>query len=140
MRLTINDVREMLAYNLAGDDSLIFSNAINRDSDTSIGIFSAPETRSQKIDTYGVESTVCVLPVNILVHWTDDSDVCEMRANEVYDAFKNLGQNFLSRANDYSSARVAFVTMLDDHPIWLGRDDKNICEYSIRVNIIYYKE
>lgn len=139
-KLKLSEVRDLVAFYLMGDDSTIYVNAINRNKDKSIGIFSAPESRASKTLTYGGDDHAPVkkFPVNILVHWTEDSSVCEDRANEVYDTIKNLGQNFPVRSNDLNATIIAFARLLDEQPIWIGRDDSNVCEYSIRVDFYYY--
>lgn len=139
-QLKLLDVRDYLAYNLLGDDSTISSGFINRNSKKSIGVFSAPESRMGRTETYGGKALAPVspYPVNILVRWTEDSDVCEVRAQEVYKVFEEAGDNFPIRANDPSSPQIAYFKMLDSHPVWIGRDKDNVCEYTIRVDIIYY--
>lgn len=140
-QLKLLDVKEMIAYYLPGDDALIYSNAINRNNPKSIGVFTAPESRMGETPTFGgpTFAPVKIFPVNILVRWGEDSDEAEVQANEIYNMLESLGQNFLVRENDPLSTRIAFIKLLDSHPVWIGRDDKNICEYTIRVDIFYYK-
>lgn len=83
----------------------------------------------------GIENTsYSVLPISILVHWTEDSDECEAKANEVYAA--------LFGANDQAigGKRVIMFQMLDPCPISVQRDEKNIVEMVIRLNILYERE
>ena len=137
-KLTVLDVRDMLALYFKKDDSLIMSNAINRNNNKSIGVFAAPESRMGDISTFGGDTLAPVtpFPLNILVRWTEDSDVCEKKANELYAVLKSIGENFYVR--DAASTKVAFIRMLDSHPVWLGRDKDNVCEYSIRIDVFYY--
>ena len=139
-QLKLLDVRDFLAATLPGDDSLIKSGFVDRNSKMSIGVFSAPESRSGNSFTFGGKALAPVskYPVNILVRWTEDSSVCEARAQEVYKVFEESGTNFFIRANDSASAQIAFFTLLDSQPVWIGRDKDNVCEYSIRVDIFYY--
>lgn len=139
-QLKLLDVRDFLASILSGDDSLIKSGFIDRNSKTSIGVFSAPESRMGNISTYGGKALAPIspYPVNVLVRWTEDSDACEERAQEVYKACEEVGTNFFIRANDPLSTQIAFFKMLDSQPVWLGRDKDNVCEYSIRIDIFYY--
>lgn len=137
-KLTVLDVRDMLALYFKEDDALIMSNAINRNSQKSIGVFTAPESRMGATATFGGDSLAPVtpFPLNILVRWTEDSNECEIKANAIFDMLKGMGGNFYVR--DASSTKIAFIRMLDSHPVWLGRDKDNVCEYSIRIDIFYY--
>lgn len=139
-QLTMNKVKDLVASKLPGDN--IFSNAIDRNSDKSIGVFSAPESRMGNVETFGGDdlAPVKVYPVNILVRWTEDSDECETKSNAIYSTIKNIGTNFYTKLNDPEAVKIAFIRMLDSHPVSLGRDKNNVCEFSIRIDIFYYNE
>ena len=139
-RLTIREVRDFIAFNISGAESLIFSNFIDRNSPKSIGVFSGPESRSGKVETLGGDKLAIVkpLPVNIIVRWGEDSDICEERADEIYKMINEFGDNFPIRLNDSLAARVAYIRMLDAQPVWLGRTADNVCEFVIRIDIFYY--
>ena len=139
-RLTIREIRDFIAYNISGSENLIYSNFIDRNSDKSIGIFSGPESRASKVETLGGDkfATTKVYPANIIIRWTEDSDVCEARAVEFYDMLNEFGDNFPIRLNDSLAVQVAFIQMLDEQPVWLGRTNDNVCEFIIRINIHYY--
>lgn len=79
----------------------------------------------------GVSSSYRILPVTILVHWSENSDSCEQIANELYEGLENNG---ISTIN---SKRVIQIQMLDSAPVEIGRDDNNICEMTIRFNLFY---
>lgn len=136
--LTVLDARDLIASHLKDDGSLVMSNAINRNADKSIGVFLAPESRMGKVDTFGGDllAPITPLPLNILVRWTEDSNECEKKANEVFSMLKNIGENF--HIQGVTSTKIALVRMLDSRPIWLGRDKSNVCECSIRIDIFYY--
>lgn len=139
-QLKLLDIRDYLASILPGDDSLVKSGFIDRNNKMSIGVFPAPESRNGNTMTYGGKdlAPVSKYPVNVLVRWTEDSDICEERALEIYRVFEEAGTNFFIRANDPSSAQIAFFSLLDSQPVSLGRDKENVCEYSIRIDIFYY--
>lgn len=100
----------------------------------SISVFPGPESRNTR--TQYVGGPECndfkKLPVNILVRWSDDTDVSYAKAKQVYDLLIDKG-NFT-----FESADIAYIQMLDDEPIWLGRDDSNIVEYTIRADIYFF--
>lgn len=139
-QLTMREVRDFIASKFSEDNSAIYSNAINRNSAKSIGVFSAPESRLGDIPTYGGKTLapVSIYPVNILVRWTEDSDICEKKANDIYRVLSGLGNNFPIREKDVLATKIAFIRMLDSHPVSLGRDKDNVCEYTIRIDIFYY--
>ena len=74
------------------------------------------------------------LPISILIHWGEDSDKCESKANEVYQHLCGLSNIKMG------DRRIVSVNLLDSSPIDLQRDPNNICEMVIRVIIIYDKE
>ena len=139
-QLKLSDVSTFIGTLFPEHDSLIFENAIDRNAKKSIGVFTAPEARMGKTETYGGKAYAPVekFPVNILIRWTDDSSICEDFVNEMYQKLSSVGNNFFIRDKDYTSAKIAYFHMLDSNAIWLGRETDNVCEYSIRVDIYYY--
>lgn len=108
--------------------------AINKNDTQCIGIYRRGNA-SPYIAVGGVAcTTFAYTPVTILVHWTENADTCEIKANEIYE--KLFGAtNFM-----VGTTRVISVNLLDPCPIDVGRDDKNIAECVIRLNIIYERE
>lgn len=100
----------------------------------SISVFQGPEGRSSKTPFVGgVEcNDFAKLPINILVRWSTDTNVAFQKAKEIYDFLKGK-YNFTFESVDF-----AYISLLDDLPVWLGRDDKNVVEYSIRADIYYF--
>jgi hypothetical protein len=78
----------------------------------------------------GSKPSYRVLPVTMLIHWGENSDECEITANTLY---KGLEQKIASINN----TRVINIELLESCPTNIGRDDNNICEMTIRLNIIY---
>ena len=100
----------------------------------SISVFPGPEARASRTPYVGGPecNDFKKLPVNILVRWSDDTDVAFSKANEVYEFLVDKG-NFI-----FESVKIAYIHLLDEMPIWLGRDEKNIVEYTIRADIYYF--
>ena len=71
-----------------------------------------------------------VLPLTLLVHWGENSDTCETIANTLYEGLEQGMETI-------NSTRVINLQLLDSTPVNIGRDDNNICEMTIRLNIIY---
>ena len=102
----------------------------------SISVFPGPESRGGKTPFLGgVEcNDYLKLPINILVRWSADTNVAYQKAYEIYKTL--LGLNNFS----FESAEIAYVSLLDDQPVWLCRDEKNVVEYTIRADIYYFQE
>jgi hypothetical protein len=114
----------------------IYNGVVNRDQETSIGVLFAPSTRGGgQIMAGGLDcTTVMMLPLNVLVRWTGNTDTFAQVANEVY--FKLLSFTPGTMINE--TRRVASVDVLDGGLVGVGRDDNNICEGMIRINVMYY--
>ena len=102
----------------------------------SISVFQGPESRSSATRYIGGDecNDFKRMPINILVRWSTDTNAAYQKA---YDIYKSLvgKENFTFESVDF-----AYISLLDDQPIWLGRDSNNIVEYSIRADVYYYQE
>ena len=109
--------------------------SIDKRADKSIGVFIGSDTRGQNnIAIGGVEcTTVRMLPINIIIHWTQNQKVCDDKAIEIFDALLCEDSNFF-----VGDVKIATIFLLDPCPIQQGRDEKNICEDIIRANFYYY--
>lgn len=107
--------------------------AIDKNNAQSIGVYLAKTGAASEIALGGVSNTsVSILPVRILVHWSEDADLCQQKANTIYSALEGK-TDFLIGAR-----RIAFIEMLDISPVDIGRDNNNVCEMVIRL-IIHYE-
>lgn len=82
------------------------------------------------ITAIGSPPSYRVLPVTMLVHWGEDSDECETQANALYQSLEN-------GIASINATRVINIELLESCPVNIGRDDSNICEMTIRLNIFY---
>ena len=110
---------------------------IDKRAQKSIGIFLGSDTRSTgNLAIGGIDCTaVRMLPINIQIRWTDNQKLCDEEAIKIYNALL-LEKNNITRNN----IKIAYIELLDGSPVSLGRDDKNICEETIRANFYYYVE
>lgn len=101
----------------------------------SIGIKLGSDTRSNgNLAIGGLDCTaVRMLPINIMIRWTDNQKVCDDESIKIYNALLLEEQNF-----QFNDVGIAYIELLDGCPNSLGRDDKNICESVIRANFYYY--
>lgn len=102
----------------------------------SISVFQGPEARSGRTSFLGgVEcNDYHKMPINILVRWSTDTNVAYQKAYEIHKSL--MGKNNFT----FESADIAFISLLDDIPVWVGRDSENVCEYMIRADIYYFQE
>lgn len=73
-----------------------------------------------------------LLPVTVLLRWTNSPNQAAEKAQELYDFFDE--KTFV-----IDNKRV-FVISRYDSPIDLGSDDKGICEYSLELDFYFNKE
>lgn len=128
--MTTSVIRNFLEANF--HDHVIINGATTQS--PSISVFQGPEGRSgATLYIGGVEcNDFKKMPINILVKWSSDTDVAYQKALEIHSFL--LGKNNFT----FESVDFAYISILDDHPIWVGRDDENVCEYIIRADFYYY--
>jgi len=78
----------------------------------------------------GSKSSYGILPVTLLIHWGENSQECEETANRLYEGLEN-------EMAPIGGAREVQLQMLESCPVNIGRDDNNMCEMTIRINIFY---
>lgn len=78
----------------------------------------------------GTPASYRILPVTLLVHWGENSNDCETTANSLYEGLEN-------GIAEINGTRVIQLRLLESTPVNIGRDNNNICEMTIRLNILY---
>ena len=108
---------------------------VDKKAQKSIGVFLGSDTRSNvNLAIGGIDCTsVRMLPININMRWTDNQKSCDDEAIGIYNALLLEKSNFT-----FNDVKIACIQLLDGCPVQLGRDDKNICEVTIRANFYYY--
>ena len=108
-------------------DIKFFNGCISRD-EKCVGVYA--RGNATPISAIGTQPSYNVLPATLLVHWSENSDECESVANTLYEGLEN-------GIKTINNTRVIQVQMLDSSPVNIGRDDCNICEMTLRINILY---
>lgn len=125
MMLTISNFTEVLKQKRK--DIKFFRGCISKD-EKCVGVYARgnanPPTAIGSRASYGV------LPVTLLIHWGENSTECEEMANSLYETLE-------SGIAEINTLRVIEIQMLESSPTNIGRDDNNICEMTIRLNILY---
>ena len=123
--ITISNFMEVLKRQ--HPDIKFFNGCISK-GEKCVGVYArgsaAPVTAIGSKPTYGI------LPVTLLIHWGENSDDCEVTANTLY---KSLEEGIAT----INSVRVINIQLLESAPANIGRDDNNICEMTIRLNLFY---
>lgn len=129
MMLKVSDFKDYLKAQFVGKK--IYNGTINKSENQCIGVY-ARGNGVPHVAIGGTENTsFSELPITILVHWTEDTNLCETMAIEIYE--KLYGTTKILMGN----VKIAYINMLDPCPINIDRDSKNIAEMVIRINIIY---
>lgn len=115
-------------------DIKIYNGTINRKEAYCIGVYTQGTYNPILAIGGPANTSYGVLPIRILVHWGEDANICQQKANEIY--------NILFGLNDFKIAdrRIINLQMLDPCPVDIQRDENNICEMIIRLVIFYDKE
>lgn len=104
-----------------------FNGCISKD-EKCVGVYA--RGNAAPISAIGTAPSYSVLPVTLLIHWSENSNECENVANTLYEGLE-------AGIEDINTTRVIQIQMLDSSPVNIGRDDNNICEMTIRINIFY---
>lgn len=104
-----------------------FNGCISKD-EKCVGVYARGNSPSPT--AIGSEPSYRILPATLLIHWGENSDECEKTANELY---KTLEQGI----SLIKGLRVIQIQLLESSPTNIGRDDNNVCEMTIRLNILY---
>lgn len=125
MMLTISDFVQVLK---AKYPNIKFLNGCISKAEKCVGVYA--RGNAAPISAIGSKPSYNVLPVTLLVHWGENSDDCETTANTLYEGLE-------AGIETINNTRVIQVRMLDSTPVNIGRDDNNICEMTLRINIFY---
>lgn len=108
-----------------------YNGAINRNQTECIGVYANGSASPYKALGGAGNTSYNTLPIRILVHWTQNADTCELMANSVYEKL------FQSDSLTIGGKRVIEIDLLDSSPKDISRDENNICEMVVRLNLIY---
>lgn len=125
MMLTVGNLVQALK---AEYPHIKFMNGCISKNEKCVGVYARGS--ASPISAIGSKPSYGCLPVTLLVHWGENSDECEVTANALYEGL----EGGLATINN---VRVIQIQMLDSSPANIGRDDNNICEMTLRINIFY---
>lgn len=129
--MTAENLKNWIKENLEPDGTSITVGCINGDLPMCIGVYNGKTTGSARICVGGRKNTKYQeAAFTILVHWTTSPVTAEAKSREVYNLFYGLSNT------DMDGIRVISADP-GQQPEWAGRDSRSVCEYVIRLKIIY---
>jgi len=129
--LTTGQVKSWLKEQAGGK---VYVGTVPESEDRCLGVYDGRPSGSQRMCIGGRKAVrYQSKAVDILVHWSDSPAEAERRAREVYGLFYGLS------GVDMDGARVVSADP-GGQPQWAGRSKRGICEYVIRVNLLYERE
>lgn len=127
--MLLSDIREYLKTKI--ECPQYFLNKLGGTQERSITIYNVPGL-PPNIAIGGLENTsYSTKAISILVHWGKNSDIAELKAQEIYNVF--FGQSGI-----IGNKKVNMFKMKTDEPVYVGTDSEGIIEYVIEM-IIYYE-
>ena len=112
-------------------DVKFYNGAVTQNDKQCVSIYSRG-TASPYIAVGGAANTsFAYLPITVLVHWSENADECEQMATQIYQKLFGVSKVMMG------TTKVNMIKLLDPCPVNIDRDDKNIAEMVIRLQLIY---
>ena len=100
--------------------------------DKSIGIYQLKENRPPRMAIGGLKNVNYeVKGISVLVHWTNNAKTTEAFAYNLYNEILNLDNVIIN------GHHINYIELLNNEPIDVGTDDKNIYERVIEIRFYY---
>lgn len=130
--LTLEEVKDWIKSQDTELSGCIAVGSINGNSEKFVGVYPLrPSGNTQRICIGGSAQTKYQSrSVSVLLHWTDSPVTAEKKAAELYGRFYGLSDTVMGESRVVSADP-------GPEPISVGKDDRGICEYVIRVKMIY---
>ena len=128
--LYLSDVRDFVATLEVAVDDNVYMGKMDNKKDKSIGVYQLKTARPPTV-SLGDSGTYKVKPISLLVHWSKSYRETEIAACRLYELLREV-QNVI--IND---ATIFYIQMLQEEPVDVDMDDKQIYERVIEVNIFY---
>jgi len=131
----IGDVRDYIADLGLTEKDHVYCGKLEAKKEKSIGIYNLKRSGSPNIPIGGIaNSSYCIKPVSILIHWTESIRETEQAAEKLF--YKLL------RMRDFTinGEKMKFVRLLTPEPVDVGTDDNGIFEMVIEMEIYYERK
>ncbi len=128
--LYLEDVRDFISGLAIAADDHVYMGKMDNKKEKSIGVYQLKQARPPTI-SLGNSGTYKVKPISLLVHWSKSARETEKAAFQLYETLRII-QNVT--IND---ATIIYIQMLQEEPVDVDMDDKQIYERVIEINIFY---
>ncbi len=128
--LYLEDVRDFISGLAIAADDHVYMGKMDNKKEKSIGVYQLKQARPPTI-SLGNSGTYKVKPISLLVHWSKNARETEKAAFQLYETLRII-QNVT--IND---ATIIYIQMLQEEPVDVDMDDKQIYERVIEINIFY---
>ena len=126
--MTLLNVADCLADIL--DIENIYAGTIDGSQKECIGVYDAKTSAPYRLAIGGRECTKTKSKrITLLIRHTNNPTLAEIQAHKVLDALMNI--------RGYAFIGGEIKCALPDEPVYIGKDDKGICEYTINTKILY---
>lgn len=128
--LYLEDVRDFISGLAIAADDHVYMGKMDNKKEKSIGVYQLKQARPPTI-SLGNSGTYKVKPISLLVHWSKSARETEKAAFQLYEALRIIQKVTI---ND---ATIIYIQMLQEEPVDVDMDDKQIYERVIEINIFY---
>ncbi|NLZ45678.1 MAG: hypothetical protein GX896_03200 [Clostridiales bacterium] len=126
--MTLLNLADILAEILDFDD--VYAGCLDGTKEKSIGIYNSKNPQPKRICIGGKACTRTLYKdITILIHWTDNPTQADVEAEFV--------ANKLDEIREYQHEGFTIKLVQPNNKVWVGRDEKGICEYVINTTVIY---
>lgn len=126
--LRLTDVKDYLLTQFP--TAMIYNGFLDYTKPQCLGLFHRQSNPVMAVG--GVQnSSYNILSVSIIVHWGEDSDACEVMADDIYSFLEGKVNVTINGKN------IRFISMNNGGPIDISRDERNICEMVIHADFYY---
>lgn len=126
--MTLLNIADMISSLLETEN--VYAGNIDSNIDKCIGVYNGRKANIHKVCLGGEEQTKTrEKDISILIHWTDNPSDSELNAYRILDILVNI------RNYEYDGGILRLMLLND--PIYVGKDNRGICEYVIESKIYY---
>lgn len=109
-----------------------YNGTIDKTQSQCVGVYNRNGAGSPPLALGGKANTsYAKISISILVHWTENTDLCEVQAGLIYEALYGLSNVTIEEH------RVIVVNLTNPSPISVGRTEDNIAEMVIPATLYY---
>ena len=132
--LGLADIRDWLKTRDNKADNYYIGKLDNK-KDKSIGIYQLKNSMPPRICLGGLENTSYeIKPISILIHWNANARETEEFSCKLYKEILN------QKSVVINGHHIKYLQLLNNEPIDVGTDDKNIYERVIELNFYYERK